>query len=760
MKSDLSLSHEGLLMKLVWTLAALMAGALAARAEDRSSPVGKTVPDCTLQDYRGGERRLGELAKGKLTVVAFTGLECPVAKAYAPRLGELAREYEPKGVSFIVVNSNQQDSPSAIGQQLRELKLPYTVYKDAGNVVADLFGARRTPEVFVLDASRTVRYHGRIDDQYGVGTSRPKPTHRDLAAALDELLAGKPVTTPVTEAPGCFIGRVVKETRPGGVTYTKHIAGILQKRCVECHRPGEIGPFSLTSYEKARAWGETIREVLQDGRMPPWHADPHYGQFVNDARMPEAEKQLVYQWLKDGCPQGDPKDLPPPVTYTQGWRIAKPDLVVTMPRPFKVKATGDVRYQYFVLDPGLKEDKWVKAVEARPGARQVVHHILVFVMAPGKETGDRYGGLAADWLCASVPGMPPLAYPDGMAKFIPAGSKFLLQLHYTTNGTEVEDQSSVGLVFADPKMVKKEVSTDMVANPRLRIPPGAENFKVDAENVLDRDTLLLNYMPHTHVRGKAFRYEATYPDGTREVLIDVPKYDFNWQNVYVPKEPKLLPKGTRLHCEAVYDNSEKNPANPNPKATVTWGEQTWEEMMIGYFDSAAVDEDLQARPRAARPAPKPLPELDPGLRDLARHATDSDEAFRAFGAALKKAVPQVDRVCLTSIDDGTVKVEYSAYPGDVKTKIAEKGHLPGPPQAFFLAYYCLRGRFGHNPDLKKAPGFDMQAMSKTFSASVHAPVVYDSKPATVNFWSLEGNAFRPETHDLLKAVAQAVAEKK
>jgi peroxiredoxin len=743
-------------MKAALSVVLLLAPALAlAGSPDKAAPLGKQVDDFKLRDFRGAERSLHDFAKAKIVVAAFMGTECPVAKLYGPRLTELAKEYEPKGVAFIGINSNLQDSASAIGQYAKASGIAFPILKDVGNVIADRLGAIRTPEVFVLDEKRVVRYWGRIDDQYGVGYSRPRPGHRDLAVALDELLAGKPVTTPTTTAPGCFIGRVQKEPQAGQVTYSKHIAPIFQSRCAECHHEGEIAPFSLTSYDEAIGWTDTIREVIEDGRMPPWHANPKYGKFSNDNRLPEADKQLVLDWIKNGAPQGDPKDLPKPVEFVKGWRIPKPDMVLTMPKPFAVPATGEVVYQFFVLDPGFKEDKWVKAAEVRPGCRAVVHHILCLVQSPdGSHAGRDFGN---NWLAANAPGTRPVLLPDGMAKFVPAGSKLLFQIHYTPNGAPQLDQSSIALVFADPKSVKQHVKVEAVANERLAIPPHDDNYRVEASRIIEEDSMLLELMPHTHLRGKSFQYEAIYPDGKREILLDLPRYDFNWQNTYVLASPKRLPKGTELHCTAIYDNSTKNKSNPNPDEEVRWGDQTWEEMMIGYYDIVPAGQDLQKHPRElAKYAPKPAVSLDPELKRLAERALDSEEAFAAFAAAVHKKLPQVDRVCVTSYARGVLTVERASYPGEVSRKFATAG-FEGRSKMYALGHYAVLGLFVSHPDLSKAQGVDMSLLGQTLHSSVHVPISREGDPGSVNFWSKQKDAFPASVHDTLRALADTVA---
>jgi peroxiredoxin len=587
-----------------WALTAALVcaapAALAAEPEKHASPVGKPaspvgkqVENFSLPDFHGKSHALADL-DGKLVVIAFLGTECPLVQNYAPRLRSLSEEFADKGVAFLAINSNVQDSLSEIGAHARTHNIPFPVLKDNNNVVADKLGAVRTPEVFLLDKDRVVRYWGRIDDQYGFKTGagyvKPKLKERYLADAIGDVLAGKDVARPQVDSVGCFIGRVAeKAVAKTDVTYSNQIARIMQARCVECHRAGEVAPFTLLSYEDVSAWAETIREVVDEGRMPPWFADPRYGHFINDARLSDKEKADLFAWVDAGCPEGDAKDLPEPRKFVDGWQIGEPDQIVYVrDEPYKIPAEGTVEYQYFSVDPGWTEDKWVQATECRPGNRAVVHHIIAFVQpATGEADLGSRGGIGG-----YAPGMTPNICPPGTAIHVPAGSKLVFQMHYTTNGTEQTDRSMIGVKFADKKAVKKLIRGGVVGNTAFRIPPGDGNHEVTARHLFLKDTLLLNLTPHMHVRGKDFKYVAEYPDGTKEVLLDVPHYDFNWQLRYMLAEPKLMPKGTRLHCTAHFDNSTENLANPDPTATVTYGDQTWEEMMFGFYTSVDPKQDL------------------------------------------------------------------------------------------------------------------------------------------------------------------------
>jgi peroxiredoxin len=551
--------------------------------EARPTPpaIGAAVPSIRLRDIHRRPRPLDGFKDRQAFVVVFLGRECPLANLYVPTLIELHRQYDDKGVQFLAINSNVQDTFIQVSAHAQEREIPFPVLKDFDHQAAEAFGARRTPEVFLLDARRVIRYHGRIDDQYGIGFQREKPTRRDLKEALDELLAGKPITTPTTEAPGCLIGRAKQPRIEGEITYAKQISRILQKRCQECHRPGEIGPMALLSYDDAKAWADTIHEVVLEQRMPPWHADPRHGKFGNDRRLSQEEMDTILTWVKQGCPKGDDRDLPPPMKFVEGWKIGRPDRVIRMEEEFKVPATGVLPYKQFQVDPGFTEDMWVQSAECRPGNRKVVHHILVYIRTPGKPIYAADGTAAT--LTGWAPGDMPACYPPGMAKKVPAGSKLVFEVHYTPNGTEQTDRSAIGLIFAK-KPPEHPVETNILANLLLRIPAKSPNYRGQLTYTFRDDALVLSFMPHLHLRGTSAKYVATYPDGRTETLLSVPDYDFNWQSVYRFAEPLKMPKGTKLTWIGQWDNSADNPRNPDPTKDVRWGLQTWDEMQNGWME--------------------------------------------------------------------------------------------------------------------------------------------------------------------------------
>ena len=566
----------------------------SASTEGAPNPVGKRVEVAALADCLGPDAVSG-WKQSRANVIVFLGTECPLAARYGPRLVELAEKYRGKGVRFFGVDSNQQDSLAAIAHFAQLHRVPFPVCKDAGNKVADRLGAMRTPEAFVLDSAGVVRYAGLIDDQFGVGYAHEKTKRAYVDEALSDVLAGRDVRTPLTRSVGCRISRVNRRAPKGDVTYANQISRIFRANCVECHRAGEVAPFALTSYADATAWAETIREVIDEGRMPPWHANPAHGKFINDARLSDKDKQLVRDWIENGVPEGDPSQLPPKASFPDGWRIPKPDLVFKMPSPFTVPASGVVEYKYFTIDPGFTQDVWIRGSEAIPGNRSVVHHILLFYVPP-EQAGPRPEDALFNAVAAFAPGLPPTVGPDGYGGRIPAGSRLVFQIHYTPNGSEQVDQSEVGLLLADPKTVKHEVSVGGIFNWQFLIPPRAADYRVEAQEQLNEDRLIYDFAPHMHLRGKSFRFSAHYPDGRSEITLDVPRYDFNWQNVYRLAEPKLLPVGTRIDCLASYDNSESNLLNPDPTSEVHWGDQTWDEMMIGSYDFSPAEQDFSLGP--------------------------------------------------------------------------------------------------------------------------------------------------------------------
>jgi mono/diheme cytochrome c family protein len=382
-------------------------------------------------------------------------------------------------------------------------------------------------------------------------------------------------------------------------TFARDVAPVLYKNCVSCHREGEIGPMALVTYENVRPWARAIREAVTTGAMPPWHADAPHGTFENERRLTVAEKDTLVRWVSAGAPLGDPKDLPKPPVFTEGWSIGTPDLVVSMTEPYEVPASGTIEYQFFEVPTNLTEDKWIEAMEIRPGARSVVHHVIVYerepkpsqrvrfvqqdpkiaMTPPSPGQGQRMLGYQ---LCAVATGTEASVFRPGTARPLKAGSVLTFQIHYTTNGDAAKDQTKIGFRFAK-RPPEYELRAFNMINGVFVIPAGASDHRVESSATFTEDVTLYAMLPHTHLRGKRWEYTLTFPDGRSEVLLSVPKYDFGWQTDYKFANPLRIPKGSKITGAAWYDNSKSNPSNPDPTQDVRWGDQTWEEMQFTAF---------------------------------------------------------------------------------------------------------------------------------------------------------------------------------
>jgi len=759
---------------------AVLAAATLQNAGAAAPKVGSVAPELSANDYLGAEHSLSKIGQDKIVVLAFLGTECPLATLYTPRLVELDEQYGTRGVVFVGVNSNRQDSVTEIAAYVRRHKVSFPMLKDLRQQIADAVGATRTPQIVVLDAERRIRYRGRIDDQFGFVKSdrnrnyqKPEAEHNDLTDALDTLLAGKEVVRTETELAGCLIGRDRQPSADSEVTYAKHIAPILNTNCVYCHREGQIGPFTLNDYDEVAGWADMIKEVVDANRMPPWHADPAHGKFANAARLSDADKALISQWVAAGAPEGDPSDLPEPPQFTEGWMIDEPDQVFAMAEePYEVPAEGVVEYQHFLVDPGWDEDKWITAIEARPGNPAVVHHILIFVRTPDGRDNDFAGD--NEFIGAYAPGFREVPLENGLARFVPAGSKFVVQLHYTPNGSPQQDLSHIGVVFADQQEVKKEVIVSSAMNAVFQIPPEAHNHAVQSRYVFKRDAHLLSLMPHMHLRGKDFQYEAVYPDGKREIVLSVPNYDFGWQTSYRLAEPKLMPRGTILQCSAHFDNSSDNLNNPDPSITVGWGDQTWEEMMIGFFEAAPVEQDL-TDPKSRQPTNRSRVEdfavimqatkgqPDENLKVMTYLSLNDMRMMSRFRHVLQMMAPQVDRVCVTSVEDGKAKQFLGPFPprqrGDNPPPERISSVLPEVDAADepLAKYRTGKTAVAHN-DLTQVEGEVFETMKRRgVRSSMHVPVVVGGEKMTINFWSSEPGGFPKPAVQFLTAISQAMA---
>jgi hypothetical protein len=596
----------------------LAAEPAAERSPQRLEPKADEVINFSLLDYKGKYYELRR-SDARVVVLFFTSFGCPIARQSVPKLRSLRNQFESKDVSLWLVNSYPDDDPDdstirmlvqsrnrglgpepdlkdAETMRLALLKsvignLP--VLRDEAQLVAQRLGVTRTCEVIAIDTkTSTIIYRGAIDDQLSEGAQKPKATQKYLATALDEFLAGKPITTPKTQVHGC---RIAFESEPPAqpISYNQAIAPLLQKHCVGCHSPGQIGPFAMSSYKKVKSWSAMIEEVVLDRRMPPWHADPHYGKFVNDRALTAEEKHTLLNWIQQGCPRGDGEDpLTNAAPAATAWALGQPDLIVRLPEAQDIPATGTLKYIYLDPDFEMPQDAWVRAAVCRPGNPKVVHHIIVRVRYPeGYKDAPPEAYLFTSW----VPGLAQSEFPAGTGMFLPKGAKFNFELHYTTTGEAQTDQSELGIYLAkEPAPARLEVRASETRD--FEIAPGQPDAKLFSHYCFKRDAVIYELSPHMHLRGSWFKFQLLYPDGRRETVLFVPQYDFNWQTSYRLAEPKRVPAGTWMLCTGGHDNSAKNPNNPDPTKVVRYGLQSWDEMFMGFMTVADAMPEKLARP--------------------------------------------------------------------------------------------------------------------------------------------------------------------
>jgi peroxiredoxin/mono/diheme cytochrome c family protein len=619
-------------------LAALTLTGNVAAADDKpaNDKINKKIDNFTLTDANGKKVALHDLKDNKAIVVVFLSFDCPVSTAYSPILAELAKTYGPKGVAFLGINSSDEMDAAKLAKTAAEYKLPFALLKDDKFVAADAFKAGRVPGAFVLDHNFVLRYRGRIDNGYA---ARLKPnrttTSHDLRDALDDLLAGKDVRNPVTQVVGCTLRSRDKETvKTGKVTYHRDVLPILQEHCQQCHRPGEVGPFSLMTYTQAVNWASDIKEYTRDRKMPPWKPVESVP-FHNDRRLSEKDIKTLAAWVDADTPEGDPKDAPRPKTFSDGWQLGKPDLVLTVPEDMTIGAAGKDLFRVFVLPTGLTEDKYVVAIEVRPGNTRVLHHTLNFFDTKGrgrelekkekdrareKDEPDHGPGYSASMgvgflppgdgtfggLSGWAPGQLGRVLPDGAGWSLPKGSDLLIQAHYHRTGRVERDRISIGLHFAKTPPKKLYKGTVLPGNGRypylLTIPKNDSNYKVTGTIWMKEDVTLYSVMPHMHMLGRKVKVTMTPPDGKPQTLIRIDDWEYNWQETYWLKTPLKVKSGTRFDVEAFYDNSDKNPNNPfNPPRTIRFGEETTNEMCFVFF---GMTNDTSSRVKISFDEPK------------------------------------------------------------------------------------------------------------------------------------------------------------
>ncbi len=585
--------------------------ASAPTAEEPAADLlGQKIPDLILTDLDGKEWSLHAQAGKKAIVIAMLSTGCPMANAYLPDIAELSRRPSGDGVLVVGINANPAETAAEVAAHAKEFRVPFPVLRDEKGRSVEALQARVNSEVFLLDGGFTLRYRGSVDDGYSARLKRKTtPARRSLELAIDAVLAGKEVSQSATPAFGCEIRPRQRAGTAAGaaVTFNRDVMPILQSRCQDCHRPGEVGPFPLLSFRDAVRWGEDIVEFTRSRKMPPWKPIGTDGLFEDERRMPEEEIRTLERWLEAGMPEGDAKDLPPPAKFTDGWRLGEPDLVLEPSEEMTIAATGKDLFRVMVLPTGLTEDRFVSAIEVRPGNRRVVHHTLQFYdtrgrakekeaqareKEKGKQLADRGPGYNVAMgvgfnpdggLGGWAPGNVMKPFPEGVGYRLPAGSDVVLQVHYHRTGKEEKDRPKLGIHFAK-KPVTQRLRTIPLAGVFLAIPRGEERFPVKGVFEVQEPAKLLHLTPHMHLLGKEIEATLLRPDGTAQRLIAIRDWDYNWQETYRLREPIEAPAGSYLLLEAVFDNSEKNPLNPHrPPRAVRLGEETTDEMCFVFI---------------------------------------------------------------------------------------------------------------------------------------------------------------------------------
>ena len=568
-------------------LVVAVAAFCAARFAFALSP-GETVDNFRLLDHQGGSRELYYLSDMKAVVLMSQGNGCEASRQAVPGLKALRDQYRTQGVEVLLIDSNLPDTSAAIAKAAADQGIDMPILIDDTQLIGEALDLRRSGEVLVINPQGwKLAYRGPLS----AGSSNY------AADAVDALVNAQPVKTAKVEMKGCAIAMPERDKKQAHakISYSKTIAPMLIDNCVTCHRPGGIGPWQMSSYDMVKGFAPMIREVVRTQRMPPWHADPHYQAFSNDRSLSKDEAKTLVHWIEAGTPRGTGGDPLAELKRTwPEWALGEPDLVVEIPA-FDVPATGTIPYQMPSVANPLDHDVWVRAVDFLPGDRTVLHHIIATMGMDG--AGIRDGGSLGGY----VPGAGAMVLPQETGVLMKKGAKFFFQMHYTATGKQARDVSRMGLYFrkdTPPYQFRSAV----MAKPSLKIPANTKAHTESASRTFDRDVIVYSLLPHSHFRGKASNFIATYPDGTQETLLSVPNYDFNWQTTYELTTPKRLPAGTKVTHSTTWDNSTQNKANPDPNREVPWGQQTWDEMLYGvvrfrYVDEAAAPPETVSRTR-------------------------------------------------------------------------------------------------------------------------------------------------------------------
>ena len=540
---------------------------------------GDTVDNFRLLDHTGASRELYYLSDMKAVVVMAQGNGCEVVRKSVPELRALREKYRTQGVELLMINSNLPDSRDAIAKEAKAHGIELPILLDETQIIGESLGLQRNGELLVIDTDGwKVAYRGPLA---AGGTPY-------AANALDSVIHAEPVKKAQVDAAkgkGCDLKfpEADRTQAHAKISYEQTIAPLLIDNCVTCHRQGGIGPWQMTSYDMIKGFSPMIREVVRTERMPPWHADPHYNVFSNDRSLTKDEIKALVHWIEAGSPRGSGSDPLAALKKTwPEWALGQPDLIVEIPA-FDVPATGVIPYQMPMAENPIGRDVWVSAVDFQPGDRTVLHHIIATMGSNADSVRD--GGSLGGY----VPGAGPMVMPENTGVLIKKDANFFFQMHYTVSGKPARDASRMGVYFRKDAPLH-QMHSAVMAKPSLQIPANAKAHTESASKTFDKDVIVYSLLPHSHFRGKASDFVATYPDGHQETLLSVPNYDFNWQTTYELKAPKMLPAGTKVTHSTTWDNSAQNKANPDPARIVPWGQQTWDEMLYGVVGYRYVNE--------------------------------------------------------------------------------------------------------------------------------------------------------------------------
>ncbi|MEM8845340.1 MAG: hypothetical protein AAGB35_09910 [Pseudomonadota bacterium] len=567
----------------------------ATEAQEITAPLAKKMPSESYLTSHG-DLVLPDDIQGKPFIIAVRDPDCPISRRYSPHLKKL--QNEDIDIIYLLTGDLANEQNAYRDSQRYDLDAPYIL--DVDSKLSNWLGVRTSSEVYLFDENARLRYRGSIDDQFGIGFSRPKARNEFLIDAIRAVKAGLAVDIPVTSSPGCYVNSPVTRNVVRDLTWHKQVSRLMTEKCQVCHRVGQAAPFPLQTYEQVLQRRSMIRFVLNHHIMPPWFASGDAERWVGGRHLAMQDRQLIIDWIDSGAPEGNVRDAPAAYEWVDGWQLGKPDVVLNSPRKLNIPAEGEIAYEYVEFLTDFEEDRWVQALELSTAAPENTHHIIVFVLPPDhssltKSKNPSYRGRApvsrkdlhllafTSFYVGYVQGLPGVRYQKGAAKLLPKGWRMLMQIHYEVNGVASTDEPRIGIQFAK-QSPKKIIETMAVGTNKIKIPPGKSEYLINADHKFKKSGQIFGFFPHTHLRGKTFKYILKDPNGAEKVLLDVPRYNPNWQYYYQLKEPINVQAGSKLIASAQYDNSANNPNNPDPNAEVTFGLRTRDEMMVGYFD--------------------------------------------------------------------------------------------------------------------------------------------------------------------------------